>query len=375
MSDEKESVLDRIERESDALFAQQNMATAAAAVAATKPVAPAPGAEPIPPAPDPDDLVIDGKKVDMPEPSSPEMKQGWKTWKGLARTKIVSLEAKIAEMDKRLTEAPKAEVKPFEDKIAALEKERQELAERLGQVSLERTPEFQKHFTGKLQSEIKSVREAVGDELADRVEAVLTMPESKHKRDQLNLLYAELDESQKGDVIAARKAIMDTMRERDRELADWKTNIEARNKTYQERETAAQTVARQKFESAFGDRLAAAQKELSVLQAKEGDAEWNQRIERDIAEAKDLFVSADPTKRAGAAILAATHRTALAQLEAAQAEIQTLKKHIEATQAKTPTVKGGGDVKGGQPTVLPGGQPESLAERMARLAGEQGFLK
>lgn len=377
MSDQKESVIDRIEQQSTEIFAQKNMAQAAAQLGVQAPVKPDPGAQPIVPAPpDPDDLEIDGKKIEMPpEIKSEEGKKGWGTWKKLAKGKIDALSTELTEFKKKMEDAPKAQVKPYEDKIAALQAERQELSEQLSQVALERTPEFRRHYIDKVEREIAKARDVVGPEMADRVHAVLTMPESKHKREQLNALYADLDESQKIDIGTIRKAVSDTMQERDHELANSKANIELRDKAYKERETIAQTQAREKYESTFNSTLADARKELALLQNKDGDDAWNKRIEQDLADAKDLFTTADPKRRAGAAIMAATHRTALAQLEVAQAEIASLKKHIETSRVKTPEVKGGGIVLGGNPVVLPGGKPESLAERIARRGGEEGFVK
>jgi len=353
--------MDRIEKLHDEMMANQIVAKA-----------PETPATPTTPSPD-DDFEIDGKKVTMPEGiTSEKTKSDWRTWKGMAKTKITALEKQVGEVTKRLEEMPKLETKKWEDQLSALAKEKAELEEQLGQVSLERTPEFQRHYTNKLEASFKEAREIVGEAHAEKIDGILRLPEGKHKRELLNQLFAELDESQKAELGGVRSKIRDTLSERTDAITNWKSQMEAKGK----RDTVLAAEARGKLDATFLSAALEARKDpdLIAFQTREGDEAWNKAIETTIADAKNLFASDDPAMRAKAALAAASHKAAVDRFRAVQAENEQLKQHIASLKAVKPEIRGGESIATA-PTVRADGKAESLSERISRLGAEQGFVK
>src|SRR6185369_9465570 len=106
--------------------------------AAPPPVAPAPGVKPD--EKHEDDLVIDGLKIEQPAEIKSE--QGVRSWKGAKDAfikKSAEYEKRIKDMETRLSTGPSPEIlQAHEAKLAELQKERDDLNERLGRASIER---------------------------------------------------------------------------------------------------------------------------------------------------------------------------------------------------------------------------------------------
>src|SRR6185369_7176374 len=102
------------------------------------PVEPAPGVKPD--EKHEDDLVIDGLKIEQPAEIKSE--QGVRSWKGAKDAfikKSAEYEKRIKDMETRLSTGPSPEIlQAHEAKLAELQKERDDLNERLGRASIER---------------------------------------------------------------------------------------------------------------------------------------------------------------------------------------------------------------------------------------------
>lgn len=233
---------------------------------ADKPAAPAAPAAPAKPI-EPAKAVADDSDI-PPEIKSPKAREDWKTVKAArdqARKEADEYKAKLAEFEKRLAEqsAPKVP-EELTKRMADLEREREELSERLRLVDVERHPKFQAYFEGKTQRLTEAAKNIVGQEHAAKVERIIKLTDAEQRSTMLDELMNELRPSQQtrlGAVVADIEALQ---QERAAEIGNARTRWEQLQE-----ETKAQQQASAQARLAQADRLVAAAADLEAF--KPGD--------------------------------------------------------------------------------------------------------
>ncbi len=347
---------------------------------------PPPKADPPPVAPAPgvhadenhqDDLVVDGMKIEQPaEIKSEQGKKSWKVYKDTVAKKITEYEKRIKDMEAKVsTSAPDmAALKGFEEKVALLEKERADLNERLGQASIERTPEFEKHYVKRQASVIEDVKAAVGKDHAEKVEAILQMPDGSVRNAQINEMLTDMDELQKIEIGNAVKELRQISKEKKEQVENWKTGLSQREKIMADKQ-AAET---QNYSKTFDSVMDQLRKEQPLFAAKDGDAVWTDRANKMAEVARDFYMGkGTPHERAKGAAYAVFSGVLMETLKAQNEEMGKLQKQLESMRGKQPVVDGGGaeNRPAQQGGGAPGGKPESAAERISRMSKEAGFVK
>lgn len=202
-----------------------------------------------------------------PEIKSPKAREDWKTVKSArdqARREADEYKAKLEKYEQQL--AQRAEVVPEEvsKKLEALEKERDELSDRLRLVDVERHPKFQAYFEGKSQRLMELAKNIVGAEHAEKVERITKIADAEQRGQMLDDLISDLRPSQQtrlGAVVANIEALQ---QERAAEIGNSKTLWE---QLQQETKAQQQASLRERQEQA--DRLVAAASDLDAFKAGE----------------------------------------------------------------------------------------------------------
>jgi len=333
-------------------------------------VAPAPGVNPA--EKHEDDLVIDGIKVEQPAEIKSE--QGVKSWRAAKEAfirKTAEYEKRIKDMESRVSTTPDpAALATYEAKIIEIQKERDDLNERLGRASIERTPEFERHYVKRITNVIEDAKGAVGKDLADRVAHILEMPDSPIRNGQINDVMADMDELQKHELSLAVKDLRQINKEKKEQIDNWKDGLSKREKILAEKQEQSMKQYSQVFDSVLSD----IHKEHPLLAPKEGDAEWTGRSKNLADAARELYLGkGTPQERARASVYGVVSAVLLETLKAQNEEMSKLTKQVEALRGKQPAVDAKGDIPA---TALPPGvKAESMLDRIARTAKESGFVK
>lgn len=335
------------------------------------PVAPAPGVNPN--EKHEDDLVIDGMKVEQPaEIKSEQGIKSWRAAKDAFMRKTAEYEKRLKEMESKVSTAPNPEaMSQYESKLAEIQKERDDLNERLGRASLERTPEFERHFVKRQAQVIEDAKGAVGKELSERVATILEMADSPIRNGQINDVMADMDELQKHELSLAVKDLRQINKEKKEQIENWKSGLSQREKILAEQQERGM----KEYGKVFDSVLSEVRKEQPLLAPKDGDAAWTDRASKLSEAAREVYLGkGTPQERARASTNAVISAVLWETIKHQNDEMGKLTKQIEALRGKQPAIDGGGS-GGDPPPPTPGGKPESMVERVSRMAKEQGHVK
>lgn len=378
----KSGLMTSIDELSEGIFNQPNEQRmikekeAAERAISGKPEPPKPPAPPPPTNQDKEpELVIDGVAVEQPaEIKSEQGKKSWKMYKETVSKKITEYEKRIKDMEARVSSHPNPEaLTQYESKLAELQKERDDLNERLGRASIERTPEFERHYIKRQAQVIEDVKGILPKEQSERLEAVLRMPEGSIRNGQINDLLTDLDELQKVEIGNAVKELRQINKEKNEQIENWKEGLSKREKILAEQQERGM----KEYGKVFDSVLAEIQKDQPIFSMKEGDEAWNNRAKQIIEAGREVYLGkGTPQERAKSSMYGAFSAVLLETLKVQNEEMSKLTKQLEGLRGKQPAITGkDGDGGGGNPPPTPGGKSESMAERIANQAKSQGFVK
>jgi len=144
--------------------------------------------------PEPDKPLVDQKKDDEPVYTGKKA-EDWKK----VNTRVKELETKAKNLGEELAakskeiETLRAEPKVDIKELDKLKAERDKMLEQIEVVSLERSERFQSHYNKLFSDATSLAKDAVGTDKAETVEALMQLPPSKARKEQLNAILAELD--------------------------------------------------------------------------------------------------------------------------------------------------------------------------------------
>lgn len=245
-------------------------------------------------------------------------------WKAL-RSRAERAESRIAELESTAPGATNAE-------LTALRRERDDLATRLRLVAIERDPRFESEYNNASKVVLDTARSAVGLVNADAAERILRMLPSE-ARDAATEKFLESLPGYKQTQFGYALAEMDKLRAMKEtkvaeSLANWQ-RLQAEGRASLEAERAGVI-------SKLDDLIARWQSPESpvvVWQKKDGDTEWNNKVDESVALAREILSGdmdeagmVDAAARAASFhLLAENFAAALAELEAIKAERDQLK--------------------------------------------------
>jgi len=138
-----------------------------------------------------------GDDADMPtEIKSEKAREGWKEVKrslAAARKEAEEAKAKAADYEKRLAERQVPQVPDdIQRRLSDLEKEREDLSERLRVADVERHPKFQQYFEGKTKALTEAAKGIVGADHAAKLERILKVADDDARTQMLDELMGDL---------------------------------------------------------------------------------------------------------------------------------------------------------------------------------------
>lgn len=271
------------------------------------------------------------------------------------RKKYEEAEPKLKEYEKELTELKKAP-KHNAELIKQITEERDRYKGMFEQVAVEISPEFH----AKYQKRLDEVKSSLPSDTADKLMALLQLPDSEAKRKHLAELTVEMDEFQVAEVVAANREVRSILNQRQGELSKAQESLtkigEERTKKAQERQTA--------LAKTFEEVISKSQDPkdgIPVFQTREGDEAWNKGVQERVAVAKAIFSGIeDDSERADAAMWAAAAPEFLTQLKTVTAELATANETIAKLRGSSPSLDG----QGGR--AADGGRKLSFGELVSR---------
>jgi len=244
-----------------------------------KPAAPAAPMKPVePPKPaEPAKPVVDDEFP--PEVKSPKAREDWKALKASradAQRLADEYKAKVVEYEQKLAKQVAPTVpEEVTNRIAELERERDEYSEKLKLVDVEQHPKFKAYFDGKTQQLTEAAKTIVGAEHVAKVERIMKLSDPDARTQALDDLMLELSPAKQTRLGAVVASLETLQQERAAEIGNAKTRWEQL-----QQESKAQQQAGVAAKLAQADRLVAAAAEMEAFKAGDkADAARLQQIE------------------------------------------------------------------------------------------------
>lgn len=281
-------------------------------------------------------------KAEVTEEAAPKKSAEWKKVKG----ELETAQKQVAELNAKLEKASKTSVpKEFEDKLAAIQKERDELSLELQRAAIENHPRFKGYFDGKFKAVIDSAKGAVPADKQQAVERALKISDPDARNERLEAISEELSDLQKSRLGVAVARYDEIAFERNAELSrsgEAKTKLDEQSKAETEQRTK-QTEA--VFEKVVGE----AMKAVEFMKPQEGDDAWNKTVQSDIELAKAVFMGTNMSHDdlARAAIWSVAGPKAYTALVNTAKELQKAQAQLAKMRVATPGVGAGGRTEAG----------------------------
>lgn len=191
---------------------------------------------------------------------------------------VSKYEKESAELKAKLSEV---QTKFNPEEIETIRKERQTLAEHLERVALEQTPKFKDYYDSKFESALSLAVDSVGKEQADKIKAVLEAPRSKWRKDALNEIIGGMEnEVDKLQLLSAVNRYDEVRGEREKQLADHKTNMSKYREVEAQRQKEAEQADENRRRELVTGTLKKAVEKFESFKEIEGNAEHNESVKK-----------------------------------------------------------------------------------------------
>lgn len=189
----------------------------------------------------------------------------------------------VEELKKTISESPQ-----MKSKLEALEKERNELSERLKLLDIERHPEFNKKHETRIGGAESAIKSTVGQENADQVMALLKQPQSNYRDEKLSDIIEGLPTAKRLVLGAQIVRYQEALNERDSEIQEARKNYEAFQAKYREQQSGALQQAASRSVEVF-EKVFKGAKELEIFSDRENDSQWAEELKGREALARQIF--------------------------------------------------------------------------------------
>lgn len=290
------------------------------------------------------------------------------------------LESTRKEIEKLKGQGPSPE-------LDTLKKERDDYAQRLRMLKVEKDPKFEAHFNGRTNAQLDMAKRIVGTESAERITQILKLPDSTQRDQQLEEAMVGLSTIQQNRLGSVVNSLAQIEQERESEISRWRENGEALEKQEKVELEKRQTEYKQSWEKGFTSMVTQASDPkdgLYIFQKREGNdpetTAWNTSVDERIDRAKALVFNQDnkPETLAKAALYASGFPEILKWGKLMGEENTKLKEQIKALSAANPGLTQGENKPSGDPDNKriehkPGTNPFEASK--AWMTGIMGDLK
>tara|TARA_R100000808_G_scaffold15629_1_gene35977 strand:- start:4585 stop:5655 length:1071 start_codon:yes stop_codon:yes gene_type:complete len=246
-----------------------------------------------------------------------------KSQRDSAKSELEHLRAEVADLKKKAESVD----------LDSLRAERDDLSKRLRAASIERHPEFEKFFTGKLNGVISRAKATAGEH-GERMEQILKMDSSAYRDAQMEELFSELPASKQATLGALIAQADEVKAERQAQLADADSTYEQLMASQSEQREELLAKSRKTFDE-VADRATA----LEVYQKREGDDEWNAEVDARLELARNGFLGQSDENELAMLSLWGAAGEKYRELLATQIELnRRLQKQLDGVQGSTPSV-------------------------------------
>ena len=345
--------------------------------------APAPAPEPAPePTPTPEPAPKPAAPTPAPAPAPapveakiPRTAKDWDAYKAAEKKRLEEREARIAELQSKVTEfekAPKpAAIADDDPRIVQTRKEAEELSERLRLVDIERHPKFKAFYENKVSTQIEMAKRIVGTENAEAIATLLKLPDNQYRQEKIEEMVANLSPIQQSRVGGVLNALNEIEVERSGQIEQAKKDYEkyqADSKTKAEQQVVE---TKAKVEAGFTAVLSTLQNPkdkdgLFIFQKQDGNDEWNKGVEERVNYAKNLIFGDNKPETLMRAILhAAALPGVVKSYQVSLDKIKTLEDQVAGLSASQPRLETRQTPEGGE------GAPRPKEKGNARVLGSR----
>lgn len=244
---------------------------------------------------------------------------------------------------KQEVESLRSRLKELEDKdvnaiLEDVQKERDDLSERLKLAAIERHPDFHRKYNDRVASNIEQAKKVVGEEHAERVEKLLRMEDGDYRSAALEDLFGELPASKAAIMGAVLQRIGEVRAERDAALS----NADETYRSIVEQQDAQQQAALKESNVLF-DEIGSEASNLEAYQLRDNDEQWNAEVQRRTDLARSIFTgNNDVRELARASYMAAAAPFYRASLGESLEVNRRLREQLGGVNAASPSVTSNG---------------------------------
>jgi hypothetical protein len=257
-----------------------------------------------------------------------------------------------------------------------LRKQNKELDEIVMKQRLADHPAFRSFYDAKITENINVIKGVLPSDKFAELEPVLRAPDSKHRREAINEISADLGDAEKADFLAALGSLNATVREREGKIANASAEWDKVRMVQEENQQKQAAVTNEAMTNAWNQthkKLSADPNEggLEMFREIPNNEQWNAGVRERVERAKAIF-GKGPTPEAMAELammavalpnyrdLFIMQRTMSAKLKARLAELQ----------GSEPVVRSGEGSKASDYD-----SNESFVDAVVKGAMKEGFLK
>lgn len=296
------------------------------------------------------DAKPDEKKEPEPETFTSAKAADWKKLKDARaaaekerdefKTKLLTKENEFLQLQTKL----KAEDKTpeFTKELETIKADRDKLLEKLEAIDLERSPRFSERFDKAFASAAERAKNAVGEQLAERVEQLMHLPQSKWRKERLNEIREELTGIDQGQFDIAIAEWDRARQDKDTALADSKNNFTKLKQLQAEEQNRARELQKAQLDNTITKALEIA-RGYKAFQPVDGDEEHNATVKSNEAKIGKFFRMELPVEELATIPMVAAEGKRLAEkvIPAMEKEIAELKAALAATKGASPRIEGG----------------------------------
>jgi hypothetical protein len=258
-------------------------------------------------------------------------------------------EVKLKTYEEELTKLKSAKPADTEE-VAKLRQERDELDAALKQTAIERHPKFKAAYDDRINDYVTSAKKIVGEKHTAAITAILSDPDAEGASEAYEKLAEEVGPFKANQLAMIATNLRQTKSERERELANWKSNSEAMAQSEKATAMQAEKARLSEIEHHVNKAMTEVTREdsdLYVFRKIDGENEWNAGVEQRISEFKNFATkSLTPADQVELSKRAAAAAGAFEMLAEIVPQFRALQSEMEAIRASTPGF-GGGSGSGG----------------------------
>lgn len=266
-----------------------------------------------------DEPVEEAKPTEEAKPAGEDVPKAIKSTKAAEEFKKLKAERDSLKAQLEAAKATPAKDDSLSAAMQALQKERDELSQRLREVDIERHPEFQTKFGKRIEGIENSIKAVAGPE-GEKLVRLIGLPDSEYKQAQIDAIVDGLGPAQRAKLGGYLAAHETALAERKAEVESAKGSWEQRQAAMRAEEEQAKVRDVAEVEQTWNAALLSAA-ELEPFQVDPGDPESAKYVATLADEAKSIYMGLNSNQALARAALAAAAVNPLREAVYAQVEL------------------------------------------------------